>query len=159
MLGVDGLAARGQLVDDAHVEVAVDGHGERTGDGGGRHHQHMGRVVALSPEAGALGHTETVLLVDDHQTETQKLHVVLYHGVGANENLHAAVQEAAEHLLPALAFHDACEQFHVDVHAVEEVTQGGEVLLGQDLGRSHQAHLVAVVDGEEGREQGHEGLP
>ena len=158
MLGIDGLAARRQFVDDTHVEVAVDGHGEGAGDGGGGHHQYVGRVLALAPQSGTLLYAEAVLLVDDGEAQAQELHVVLDDGMCADEDVHAAVDKTIEHLLPPFSLHDAGEQFHADVHAAQEVGDGGEMLFGKNFGGRHHAHLVAVVDGDEGREEGHKRL-
>lgn len=66
--GAYGLAAWGQLVDDADVEVAVEGHGEGARDGCGCHDQHVGGDGVFHPELGALGYSEAVLLVDDDQS-------------------------------------------------------------------------------------------
>lgn len=37
----DGFTSRGKLVDDGDVEIAVEGHGQGAGDGGGRHDEHV----------------------------------------------------------------------------------------------------------------------
>ena len=80
MGGPDGFATWWEFVDHTHVEVAIERHGEGTRDRGGGHHQYMGRVLTLAPEFGALGDTETVLFIDDHHTQTGKLHRVLDDG-------------------------------------------------------------------------------
>ena len=49
-----GPAAGGSFVDHRHVEVAVEGHGQRAGDGCGGHHQDVGRPRVLGPEARPL---------------------------------------------------------------------------------------------------------
>ena len=49
MRGSDGFTAWWQFVDDAHVEVAVEGHGQGAWNGCGRHHENMGRIGALAP--------------------------------------------------------------------------------------------------------------
>ena len=49
MGGAYGFASRRQFVDDTHVQVAVERHGQCTGDRRGCHHQYMGRVGALAP--------------------------------------------------------------------------------------------------------------
>ena len=64
--GVDGLAARGQLVDDREVQVPVEDQGQGPGDGGGGHDQQMG-VLPLLRQGGPLGHAEAVLFVGDDQ--------------------------------------------------------------------------------------------
>ena len=62
------LASRRHLVDDRHVEVAVDGEGERARDRRRRHDQHV-RIASLLPKRRPLHHAEAVLLVDDRQPE------------------------------------------------------------------------------------------
>ena len=44
-----GFPAWWQFVDDAHVEVAIEGHGEGTWNRCGRHHQHMRGIGVLAP--------------------------------------------------------------------------------------------------------------
>ena len=43
------LSARWQFVDDAHVEVAIDGHCQGARNRSGGHHKHMRWILALSP--------------------------------------------------------------------------------------------------------------
>ena len=54
----------------------------------------MGRYAAFAPELGALLDAEAVLLVDDHITQLGELHVGFDKGVGADEDVDAAVGEA-----------------------------------------------------------------
>ena len=49
MTGGYGFPAWWQFVDDAHVEVAIEGHGEGTWNRCGRHHQHMRGIGVLAP--------------------------------------------------------------------------------------------------------------
>ena len=93
MVGAHGLATGGQLVDDGAVEVAVEGHSEGARDGGGCHHEDVGRDEGLLPEFGALLDTEAVLLVDDDEAEVAEGDVILDEGVGADEDMDLAVGE------------------------------------------------------------------
>ena len=80
-----GFAARRQLVDDGHVEVAIYSHRQRARDGRCGHHQHMGRRhTVLAPQAGTLSHAEAVLFVNDGQSQVVELHGVLDEGMGAD---------------------------------------------------------------------------
>ena len=47
--GADGLATWRQLVDDTHVEIAIERHGQRARNRRCCHHQYMRRVGALTP--------------------------------------------------------------------------------------------------------------
>ena len=76
-------AARGQLVNDRHVQLAVERQPQRARDGRGRHHQQM-RVVALAHELLALRHAELVLLVNDHQAKVLRREPALDQRMGAD---------------------------------------------------------------------------
>ena len=159
VLGRHGFAARGQFVDHAHVEVAVDGHGESARYGGGCHHENMGRPLAFGPQARPLFYTEAVLLVDDGQSEPFKLHVVFYEGMGAHQYLHLARHQSVEYFLAPFPLHDAGEQAYVHVHSLEQLADGGQMLLGKNLGGSHDAGLETVVQRQQHGHEGHQGLP
>ena len=118
----------------------------------------MGRVGALVPQLGALGHTKTVLLVDHHKAQAGKLYGVLDNGVGANKYVDGSVHQSVEHFLSALAFYYASEQGHTQIHILKKSHDGLQMLLGQYLGRSHDTGLIAVVDGNEHRHQCHKRL-
>ena len=49
MDGANGFASGRQLVDNGHIQVAIERHGKRTRNGGCRHHKHMRRTGVLSP--------------------------------------------------------------------------------------------------------------
>ena len=158
MGGLDGLASWGQFVDDANIEIAVESHRQGAWNGRCRHHKHMRRVLALAPQLCTLGHAEAVLLVNHHHTEMGKLHGVLNDSMGSYENLHLARQQTVKNLLAFLAFDDARQQFHADVHVTQEVADSLQMLFGQYLRRRHDTCLIAVVQGNEHRHQGYERL-
>ena len=78
--------------------------------------------------------------------------------MGANKNLYGTIQQTIEYLLTAFALHDTRQQSYTDIHIVKECHNGLQVLLGQYLGRSHDAGLIAVAQCDKHRHQGHEGL-
>ena len=68
--GLYRLTARGQLIDDAYIQIAEQAQGQRAGNGRGRHDQQMrgeigGDVAALAGKAAALRYAEPVLFVGD----------------------------------------------------------------------------------------------
>ena len=156
--GDDGLAARRQFVDDAHVEVAIDGHGQCARYGRGGHDEYVWRFLALGPQFGALGHTKSVLLVDHRHAEAPKLHVVLNDGVRAHQDVDRPIGQSFEHLLAAFALHDARQQFHTDVHSLQKRLKGGQVLLGENLRRRHHAGLETVVERQQHHHECHQRL-
>ncbi len=79
--------ARRQLVEHAHVEIAVQGEGQRPRNGRRRHHQQV-RVLALGLELGALGHSEAVLLIHHDQAQPAELHRFLHERVRADHAIH-----------------------------------------------------------------------
>ena len=90
-----------------------------------------------------------MLLVDHDESEMQELHRIFYHGMRPHEYLHRTVGNALQHFAALLAFHNASEQFHTDGHILQEFADGGQMLLGQDLRRSHDTGLIAVVESYE----------
>ena len=110
MGGPYGLTTWRELVDHTHIEIAIEGHGKGTWDGRGCHHQHVGRIHALTPELGTLSHTETVLFVDDNKAQTCKLHRILDDGMGAHKDLYGAVEQSFQHFLASLTFHDTSQE-------------------------------------------------
>ena len=158
VLGVDGLAARRQFVDDTHIEVAIDGHGKCTGDRGGGHHQHMGGIGALAPQTCTLGNTEAVLFVDDGKAKAVKLNWLFDDGMGAHQYVDAAVGKSGKSFLATFALDHACEQFHPDVHIVKKFPNRDKVLLGQNFRRGHNTGLVTIVESYQCRHQGNKGL-
>ena len=69
--GIHRLPSRGQLVQNGHVQIAVEDQRQRPGDGRCRHHQQMG-ILPLGGKAAALPHAEAVLLVGDDQPQIVK---------------------------------------------------------------------------------------
>ena len=69
--GIHRLPSRGQLVQNGHVQIAVEDQRQRSGDGRRRHHQQMG-VLPLGGKSAALPHAEAVLLVGDDQPQIVK---------------------------------------------------------------------------------------
>ena len=82
------LAARGKFVYHGYVQVTVQGHGQCTRNGCGRHDEDVRRLGCFESQSCPLVHTETVLLVDDYESEAGKDDVVLYDRVGAYQNLY-----------------------------------------------------------------------
>ena len=91
MGGAHGLTTWRQLVDHTHVEVAVKRHGKGARNRSSGHHQHVWWVLALAPEFGTLGHTETVLLIDHDHAQTGELHRIFYDGMGTYEDMDGTV--------------------------------------------------------------------
>ena len=152
------LATGGQLIDDADIEVSVHGHAECARDGGGRHHEDVRRDLRLGPKPGPLGHAKPVLFVDDHQSEPAEHHLGFQHRMRANQQMNGPIGEAFEDGHPVGLLDRAGEQFHANGQVSEHLPETGEVLLGQDFRRGHDARLTAIVHGQQGGQQGHHGF-
>ena len=72
--GAHPLPSRRQLVNDGHIQIAVDDQRQRPGNGCGRQHQHMGSLRLLA-QGRPLVDAEAVLLVRHHQPQPSVLHV------------------------------------------------------------------------------------
>ena len=75
----------------------------------------------------------------------KELHRLLDDGMGAHEDLYRTVGNALKDGLALLSFHNAGEQFHADIHVAQKLSDGGQMLFGQDFRRRHDAGLIAIV--------------
>ena len=143
------LTAGRQLVDNGEIEVAIKRHGQRSGNRGSRHHQHMWRMFAFRPELCTLCHPETVLLVDHHKTEVPELHLILNEGMSPDKGYRCR-RSATRHGSPvALSFSSIPSTgAHVDLQ-LESNREKVSNVCRQDLGRSHQARLKTYVHGNQ----------
>ena len=134
--GIHPLPSRRKLVDDGHIQIAVDDQRQRPGDGGGGQHQHMG-ILRLLAKRRPLGHAEAVLLVGDDQSQLLILHILCQQGVGADAKADAAVGESLQNDPPLLGFRRAGQQGTGDAEPGEQRRQIFIVLLCQYLRGSH----------------------
>ncbi len=107
------------------------------------------------PQRGPLLHAEAVLLVDHRQRQVLELHAGLDQRVSADDDVDAAILQPGEDLFSFLPGDAAGEQANswtalAPRHFSQETAQSLVVLLGQDLGGSHQRRL-----GARGYRQGH----
>ncbi len=144
---LNGFSSGRKFVYHAHVEVAVNGHGQRTRNGGGCHHKDMGRTNVLLPQPRALLHAEAVLLVDDHEAEIEEGYGGFYECMCTYKNMNRAVGHALQYFATFLSLHVSRKQSNAKIQPPYHFADGLEMLLGQDFGRSHDAGLKAVVHG------------
>lgn len=67
-----GLRPGGSWIDDRYVEIAINGHGQSPGNGGGSHDQNVWRNFIFSPKPSPLLYPEPMLLIDDDKTQIRK---------------------------------------------------------------------------------------
>jgi len=80
-------------------------------------------------------HAEAVLLVDNHQAEVFKLHVLLQQAVRADDDINRALAQAVQDLLDFLGREKTAD--HLDAHRMiaKTAAEGLQVLLRQDRRR------------------------
>ena len=99
-LGGDRLAAGRQLVDHRDIEVGIESHRQGSRYRRRAHHQLMRQQpVAALAQGEALGHAETVLLVDDRQRHPVEHHRLLDQRVRADQQVDLAGRDRLPHLL------------------------------------------------------------
>ena len=155
--GGDGLAARGEFVDGAHVEFAVQRHRERARDGRGRHEEGVGAGVALR-QRHPLANAEAVLFVDHDESERAELDPLLDERVRAHDEVGLAARDPRPRLLAAAPRGRPHQDLQRAGQVAEEVADPPGVLLGEDLGRRHQRGLAPALDGQEHGEERDQGL-
>ena len=88
-VGLNGLAAGGELVNNGNIQITVENQRQRPGNGRGGHDQRVG-VLALFCQRCPLGHAEAVLLVRYHKAEVGIGHAAGDEGVGADGKVQLA---------------------------------------------------------------------
>ncbi len=99
-----------------------------------------------------------MLLVDDREAQAVEKDALLDERVGADDDLRLPGGDAGQRLRALPALDGGGEELHTVGAALQQPPQGEEVLLGQDLGRSHEGRLVAVLQDDDHREKRHERL-
>src|SRR5664279_2186650 len=155
----DGRASRRKLIQDAGVEIAVQGEREGAGNRRGRHHQHVGLgFVRLLHQAEALQYAEAMLFVHDHQPQLVELDRLLNECVGADHQLRVALRDVMACLLFSAGLLRAGKQHNAVAGGLENAA-GGEVMLRrQNFGGRHQGGLVAVLHRDDSSFQRNNGL-
>ncbi|CAM3774368.1 hypothetical protein BOFL111202_22640 [Bordetella flabilis] len=162
-LGDDGGAAWRQFVDDGHVQVGEEGHGERARNGRRAHvqlmrHHAAARGFALARQGQALPDPEAVLFVHDGQAQPFEGHMVLDQGLRADHQPHAAIGHRRGSFAPRLRAQAAAQPGHPYAQRFQPVDQLAEMLLGQDLRRRHHRDLYARLHGLRRGDGGHHRL-
>ena len=116
-------------------------------------------MLALAAEACPLLDTEPVLLVDDHEPEAAELDALLDERVGADDARGVARRERRAPGRPLARREGRGQQRERHAVRLQELAEGHEVLLGQDLRRRHDRRLVAGLDRRQDTEGGDDRLP
>ena len=156
--GLDGDAADGHFVDQRQVEIAVQRQGQRTRDGRGAHHQHVGGAGLGGRGLAALLHAEAVLLVHDRQGEARQPHIALQHRVRAHQQVALARGGGGQHGAPLGGRRRTGQSLDIDAQRRAQPPHHDAVLQRQHLGRRHHHRLVALLDHEQRGDQRDERL-
>ena len=89
-IGFDGLTLKGRLLDRTHIAYARKRHIQRArnGRGGQRQHIHTDEILF---QFFLVLYAETLLLVNDDQSQILELHIIRKQPVGTHHNVHGAV--------------------------------------------------------------------
>ena len=143
--------------DNGQVPHPRQGHIQGTGNGGGGEGQH----IHLGPqllEPFLMADPETMLLVDDRQSQAFEIHIPLEQLVGADQDIHPARGHLLQDPLHLFLGAEAGEHLHLHRPVGETVLEVLVVLLGQQGGGYQHRHLLAVLYRHKGRPHGHLGL-
>src|SRR5690625_4575738 len=128
------LASFGKLLHHRNVEVAVDGHCQRAGDGGGRHHQKVW-VISFHQHLVTLFHSKPVLFIDNRESQAMECYFFLKNSMGRSENLAAASGQVIQNISADCRFLSANKQPGIDIELREIILKGMLKLKGKDLVR------------------------
>ena len=128
--GLHGDAVLRRLLDGGHVADAGQGHIQCARDGRGREREHVNGAAHLL-DVLLVRHAETLLLIDDEQTEILELDVLLQQLVRANHEVALARAHIGERLPHLRLRAEAREHPDLDREAVKALHSGLIVLLGE----------------------------
>src|SRR5690625_7765376 len=83
-----------------------------------------------------------MLFIDDGQTQTLEVHIILKQGVGADGHAGATVENGGLGIKARLALELAREPGNVDFEGCEPLLERAVVLIGEDLGGRHASHMT-----------------
>jgi len=152
-VGDDGQSFRRRGVDDGNIPRPGQGHIKRARDGRGREGQHV-HLGAQLLEMFLMGHTETLFLIDDHQSQVFEGNVTSQQAVRADDDIHLAQRQLEHDLVLFAGRTEAREHLHAHRKSRKPLAEGLVVLLSQNSRRHQDGHLFAVHDGLKGRTQG-----
>ena len=149
---------RRKIADGRHVEVAVDGQRERPRNRGRGHDEHVG-MEPFCTQRCALQHTKPVLLVDHHQPQRLEPHVALHQRVRADDQMNRPGLDFGQLFAPCRARGRSGQERHAKPRPLEQARDIQKMLVGQDFGRRHERHLLAVLHGDQRRHERNDRFP
>ena len=155
--GADGCPSWREFVDLTHIQVAMEGQGQGSGDRGSGHREQVG-LQTLVEQSVPLVDAEAVLLIHHHQSQAGKHHRILQQGMGPHQNLEGAVGQVIQQLAPFGFRRRAGKQLNRHVQWGKPAAKVAVVLFGQNLRRCHQGALPAGADGAQQRRNSHDGF-
>ena len=156
-VGADGEAVDRGGGDERELADAGEGELQGAGDGGGGEGEDVD-VGAQRLQALLVGDAEVLLLVDDEEAEVLEGDALGEEGVGADDELDAAVGEAGAGLRGVLGGDEAGELADAEGEAAEAFGEVLEVLAGEERGGGDDRDLHAGHGGDEGGAQRDLGL-
>jgi hypothetical protein len=105
-----------------------------------------------------MGNAKVLLLVDHQQREVLEPDAFAENGMGADDDIDAAVGKASFDLGEFRRRHQPRRLRDVDRETAEALRERLEMLARQQRGRHHHGDLLAIDGGNEGRAQRHFGL-
>lgn len=154
-VGGDAGSACGHVGEGGDVEVAEDCHGDGAWDGGGGHDEHVGGVGSAGAEGVALVDAESVLFVDDDESEVGVVDVVGEYCVGADDDSGHAAGDVEERTFALCGGQGTGEEGDGGGGALcegpvgegaKELGEGRGVLGCEDFGGGKEYCLSVVVD-------------
>ena len=147
------FAPRRLFIQHRHIHVAIAGQRQAARNWCGGHHQHIGGRP-LGPQFHALRHAKAVLFIDHRQPQVLKLHILLEHRMGADQNLHRAGGQARQLLRPLCALVAPCQQNKAHPGGGGQRFQPRKMLARQNFGGGHHHPLPAGLYCDQQRQKG-----
>ena len=156
--GLDRQAPARLVLEGRDIEITVQRQREGARDRGRRQKEHV-RRPSLLDQRRALLDAEPVLLVDHDQPQSSELGRLLDHRMGSHDDRGLSRGDTCPDRALLAGRQPPEQEVGYDAERSQQIGQGPAVLLGEQLGRSHQNGLVAVLHRQQHGEQPDDRLP
>ena len=135
-----------------HLANAGHGHFQRARDRRGRQGQHV-HVGAQGFQRLLVFHAETLLLIDDDESQILELDFRVQQLVRADDHVHRAGFQPLDGLVDLFGGLESAHGRHIDRETLESFAERLVMLLDKQRGGHEHGHLLAVLHGLEGGTQ------
>ncbi len=153
----NGRAPWRHFINHRKIQIAVNRHGQRSGNRRRRHDQRVG-PLALCHQLQALQNAKPMLFIDNDQAEIPKLRFVFNQNMRSNDDIDFTRRQAPEEFLLFGRLYTAPNNANGVIQRSQDPPGIPVMLFGENFGRRHDGRLIPVRHGNDDRFKSDNGL-